>query len=188
LPNANYTSEEKELLLQIARQAIEAALRGRPPVPPKELPAHLVEPGASFVTLTINGQLRGCIGALTAYRPLVEDVQGNAVAAALEDPRFPPLTTAELPRVRVELSILSPAEPLDYEGPEDLLRKLQPGVDGVVLERGWNRATFLPQVWEQLPDKEQFLGHLSRKAGLPVNGWRLPDVKVKTYHVEKFTE
>jgi AmmeMemoRadiSam system protein A len=135
-----------------------------------------------------KGDLRGCIGSLMAHRSLMEDVRHNALAAAFEDPRFSPVQVRELSNLVVEVSVLSAPEPLDFDGPDDLIRKLRPNVDGVLIERGWNRATFLPQVWEQIPDPEEFLGHLCRKAGLPANAWRWPDLQVSTYQVEMFEE
>ncbi|MFP4344082.1 MAG: AmmeMemoRadiSam system protein A [Anaerolineales bacterium] len=185
-----FTESEREKLLQIARDALQERLGNRRPqqLDLEALPDRLRQDGASFVTLTQQGQLRGCIGSLTAYRPLVVDVQENAVAAAFRDPRFPPLTAPELEKIRVEVSVLSKPQPLEHAGPEDLLSRLRPNVDGVVLERGWNRATFLPQVWEQLPQTEEFLSHLCYKAGLPSNAWQWPDVEISTYQVEKFKE
>ncbi len=184
------TVEERRILLRVAREAIGARLEGRPEprLDRAAIPASLWRPGASFVTLTIGGRLRGCIGSLQAYRPLVEDVQQNAIAAAFHDPRFPPLSRAEFDRVRIEVSILSEPKPLAFDGPEDLLRKLRPGVDGVVLHYRGRRATFLPQVWEQLPDGVDFLSNLAYKAGLPPDAWRWPGVQIETYQVEKFTE
>ncbi len=184
------TQEERRILLRVAREAIRSRLEGRPEprLDRTAIPPTLWKPGASFVTLTIGGRLRGCIGSLQAYRPLVEDVQQNAIAAAFHDPRFPPLTWAEFGRIEIEISILSEPQPLAFEGPEELLRKLRPGVDGVVLHYRGRRATFLPQVWEQLPDPRDFLGNLAYKAGLPPDAWRWPGVQIETYQVEKFTE
>ncbi|MBN1261418.1 MAG: AmmeMemoRadiSam system protein A [Anaerolineae bacterium] len=181
---------EKALLLQIAREAIRARLEGRslPVLALQDLPSRLVAAGAAFVTLTLHGHLRGCIGSLIAHRPLVEDVQRHAVDAAFEDPRFSPLTDREYPELHIEISVLSAPKPLPYEDAGDLVRKLRPGIDGVILRRGWNRATFLPQVWEQLPEPETFLSNLCYKAGLPANAWRWPDVEVSVYQVEKFGE
>ncbi len=184
------TREEKIVLLRVAREAIRSRLERRPlPILERErIPPSLWRPGASFVTLTIDGRLRGCIGSLQAYRPLVEDVQQNAIAAAFHDPRFPPLTPQDFARVLIEISILSAPRPLAFESPEALVRKLRPGVDGVVLHYRGRRATFLPQVWEQLPDPIDFLGNLAYKAGLPPDAWRWPGVQIETYQVEKFTE
>lgn len=177
------------LLTGLARAAIARALGatcGEAPAPP-ERADWLREPGAVFVTLTQDGELRGCIGSLEAHRPLAEDLEENARAAALRDPRFAPLTAAELPRTRVEVSILSPAEPMRFADEQDALRQLRPGVDGVILEYGWHRATFLPQVWEQLPEAWQFVAHLKRKAGLSADFWS-DEVKLFRYTVEKFKE
>ncbi len=184
------TAEERQILLTLAREAIREALSdaAAPELALEQLPPRLQAKGAAFVTLTLDGQLRGCIGSLQAHRPLAADVQRHAVDAAFDDPRFPPLMDSEFPHLRIEISVLSEPQPVAYTDPQDLLQKLRPGVDGVVLERGWNRATFLPQVWEQLPEPEQFLGHLCQKAGLPANAWRWPDVKISLYQVEKFME
>jgi len=184
------TDEEKRRLLRIARDAIEQYLREGTASPPSlaSLPLRLREDGASFVTLTSHGTLRGCIGSLRALRPLAHDVHHNALAAAFQDPRFPPLRAQELGKIVVEVSVLSAPQPLDYEGPEDLLRKLRPHVDGVVLKRGLRRATFLPQVWEKISQPEVFLAQLCYKAGLPPETWRQSDVEILTYQVDKFSE
>lgn len=183
------TLEEKTTLLHLARETIQAALNHKSKALSLEtLPPNLQEEGAAFVTLTLHGNLRGCIGSLVAHRPLALDIQQNALAAAFEDPRFPPVSEKELAFLEIEISVLSPSLPLSFESPEDLLQKLQPEIDGVVLAHGYHRATFLPQVWEQLPDPEEFLGHLCWKAGLPANAWRWPDIEISTYHVEKFEE
>lgn len=139
--------------------------------------------GASFVTLTLEGDLRGCIGSLEAHRPLIDDVKANAQAAAFEDPRFQPLTAAELEQVEVEVSVLSPPKPLPGGLSEDqVIEALTPGVDGVVLRYGPYRATYLPQVWDQLPDPRTFLATLKNKAGLPSDFWA-PEMQVETYRV-----
>ncbi len=184
------SSENREYLLRLAREAIASHLRGeRPPsVDQDTLPEPLARDGASFVTLTKNGKLRGCIGSLEPRRPLALDVRENAIGAASQDPRFPPVQISERQDLHIEISVLSPARPLAYEDGEDLVAKLRPGVDGVVIERGWNRATFLPQVWEKLPDPYQFLEHLCRKAYLPTDSYNRPGLDVYTYQVEKFEE
>lgn len=184
------TAEEKQTLLRLAREAIREALSdaSMPEIALETLPLRLRENGAAFVTLTLDGQLRGCIGSLSAHRPLVLDVQRHAVDAAFDDPRFPPLTDLEFAPLRIEISVLSEPQPLFYADPDDLLRKLRPEIDGVILERGWNRGTFLPQVWEQLPEPEVFLSHLCQKAGLPSNAWKWPDIRISLYKVEKFME
>lgn len=152
------------------------------------LPAALQEHGASFVTLTKSGQLRGCIGTLEAYQPLAQDVQQRAVQAAVEDPRFNPVTPAELPSLEIEISRLTQPEPLLYENPTDLLHLLRPSVDGVILADGYRRATFLPQVWEQLPDAEEFLSHLCLKMGARANLWQTKLLDVQIYQVQEFKQ
>jgi AmmeMemoRadiSam system protein A len=184
------TDEEKRFLLRLARESIEHAVRGEKlsPLNQESLTPHLSENGASFVTLTINGQLRGCIGALEAYQPLVDDVREHAVAAALQDPRFPQLDESELKQIHIEVSRLTAPLPLLYSSPEDLLARLNPHVDGVILRDGFRRATFLPQVWEQLPDAEGFLSHLCAKMGARANLWRDTKLQVHVYQVEEFHE
>ena len=180
-------------LVAIARDEIARALeRPGPPISPREGPEEGVEPawlapGAAFVTLTRGGVLRGCIGSLEAHRPLLEDVRANACAAAFRDPRFPPLTLAELPEIEVEVSILSPPRPLAVASEAEAWERLRPHQDGVVLSFGRHRATFLPQVWESLPEPRVFLAHLKQKAGLPPGFWH-PDVRLETYSVEKLKE
>lgn len=185
------TEQEQDYLLNLARQVIESALQGnkRISLPEEGRTPRLQEPGASFVTLhTAQGALRGCIGTLTAHRPLAEDVRHNALAAAFDDPRFPPLSETEAPDLGIEVSVLTPPEPLAFSGPDELVQKLRPRIDGVFLEHGWHRGTFLPQVWEHLPEPEEFLRHLALKAHLPANAWRWPDIKISTYQVQKFGE
>lgn len=184
------TPDERQILLRLAREAIEAAVRGQklPPLDLDSLPAALKENGASFVTLTHNGELRGCVGALEPYQPLAEDVREHAIAAALEDYRFFPLQPEELPGIEIEISRLSLPEDLDYETPAHLLKRLRPGIDGVTLFDGWRKATFLPQVWEKLPDPADFLDHLCDKMGAPPNLWRRKKLRVQTYQVEEFHE
>jgi len=185
------TPDEKRTLLRLARQALELGVRGEelPPLDWDSLTPALRADGASFVTLTTRGgELRGCIGALEASQPLAEDVRERAVAAALSDPRFPSVQTGELRAIRVEVSRLTAPVPLDYSSPEDLLAKLRPGVDGVVLRDGLRRATFLPQVWEKLPRAEDFLGNLCQKMGAASDLWRRKHPVILTYQVEEFHE
>jgi AmmeMemoRadiSam system protein A len=182
--------QDRLYLLELARETIALATQGWEPSP-VELDAvseDLRRDGASFVTLTKYGALRGCIGSLEPRRPLVLDVRENAVSAAFHDPRFPPVSSEELDDLHVEISVLSLPEPLSYNGPDDLIARLCPGVDGLVIEQGWNRATFLPQVWEKLPDPHEFLQHLCLKAYLPADAYRRPGLDVYTYQVEKFEE
>ncbi|MEJ2344740.1 MAG: AmmeMemoRadiSam system protein A [Gammaproteobacteria bacterium] len=163
----------RDLLLQLARQAIQHGLTHSEPmaVEPQDYPAPLREPRACFVTLQLDGQLRGCIGSLEAFQPLVADLAANAHAAAFHDPRFPPLTSPEFDRLSIHISILSPPEPLAFADEQDLLEQIRPGVDGLVLSADGHRGTFLPSVWESLSDPRQFVNQLKRKAGLPPDYW-----------------
>ncbi len=184
------TDEEQKTLLHLAREAMEDAVKGRtlPPLDMKSLTPQLRENGASFITLTIDDDLRGCIGALEAYQPLAEDVREHAVAAALHDPRFPPVRENELSRIKLEVSRLTAPHPLEYASSEDLLKKLRPHVDGVILKDDFRRATFLPQVWEKIPDPAEFLSHLCQKMGAKPNLWREAKLQVHVYQVEEFRE
>lgn len=184
------TPEERSLLLRLARQALEAAVCGERLIPLKlvEFPLHLTQPGASFVTLTRHGELRGCVGTLEACEPLAEDVREHAKAAALQDYRFPPVQPEELPEIEIEISCLTPPVPLDYHCPEELLTLLHPGIDGVVLRDGIRRATFLPQVWEKIPDPSNFLSYLCQKMGADSSLWQYKKLQVFTYRVEEFHE
>lgn len=173
------------VLLPIARAAISNAV-GQPRVAAAGA-AWLREPGATFVTLKQGGALRGCIGTLQPHRPLLQDVKSNAVAAALHDSRFAPLSAPELAGLRVEVSLLSAPSPLAAASEDDLLSQLRPGVDGVTLHWGAHRSTFLPQVWEQLPEPREFLSHLKRKAGLPAAFWH-EQLRMERYTVRKWAE
>ncbi|HMM75356.1 MAG TPA: AmmeMemoRadiSam system protein B [Gammaproteobacteria bacterium] len=177
-------------LVELARDAIDAAVGGAAPRRrPRErgIDARLDAAGAVFVTLKQDGRLRGCIGSLEASRPLREDVAANAIAAALEDPRFAPLAAHELAQVSVEVSLLSAPEAMLVSSEAEALAALRPGRDGIVLTHGVYRATFLPQVWAQLPTPREFLAQLKRKAGLPVDFWT-PDMKLARYGVRKWSE
>ena len=178
--------ERSAIVLRIARAAIEHTLGvgAQVRLPPEPW---LEAPGCSFVTLRRGGDLRGCIGSLEAHRPLGEDIAANAVAAALRDRRFPPVAAFELPSLAVEVSLLQPSEPLTCTDEDDALRQLRPGIDGLVIEYGSSRATFLPQVWENLPDTPMFLRELKRKAGLPAGFWHA-DLRLRRYGVEKHCE
>lgn len=177
--------DKGEILLAVARAAISSALGV--PQTADETATWLTEPGACFVTLTQRGQLRGCIGSLEAHRSLLADVKSNAVSAALYDTRFMPLTADELDITHIEISQLTPTEPMAFQDEADALSRLRPDVDGVVFEYGRHRSTFLPQVWEQLPDPHQFMAHLKRKAGLPDDFWD-DGVKLSRYSVTKYEE
>ncbi len=184
------TLADKQILLRLARQALELGVRGEklPPLDRDSFSPQLRADGASFVTLTVQGALRGCIGALEAYQPLFEDVREHAIAAALSDYRFPPVQASELEGIHIEVSRLTAPVQLEYDGPEDLVDQLRSGVDGVILRDGNRRATFLPQVWEQLPGADDFLGHLCSKMGAASDLWRRKHLDVQTYQVEEFHE
>jgi len=142
-------------------------------------------PGASFVTLRLDGELRGCIGSVDARRVLGDDVDANARAAAYRDPRFPPVTAGERLRLGIEVSVLSPRAPVPAASESDAVALLRPGIDGVCFEFHDLSATFLPQVWDGIPDPIEFLGELRRKAGLPPRFWHA-DVRLSRYTVEKY--
>ena len=184
------TEEEGRCLLSVARQTIQQKLfssenqgSSESQVSPK-----FSERRGTFVTLTIDGGLRGCIGHIIPEETLLEGIRVNAINAAFRDPRFRPLSTKEWERVKIEISILTEPKPLPYLDSEDLLEKLRPGVDGVIIKKGFHQATFLPQVWEQLPDKKEFLTHLCLKAGLETDSWKREKLEVSTYQVQAFEE
>jgi len=178
-------NENGIILLRIARAAI--ASRFGLWFDYRDDAAFLHEQRASFVTLTKSGHLRGCIGSLQPHRRLLDDVRANAQAAAFRDPRFQPLSAAEYNETAVEVSLLSPLSTMQVRDEQDALAQLRPGVDGIVLHCGQHRGTFLPQVWESLPDPRRFLGELKRKAGLSTDFWS-DSVRLYRYHVDKFTE
>jgi uncharacterized protein len=184
------TMEEQKTLLRLAREALQRGVKGEklPALDESVLTPRLREPDATFVTLIVGGQLRGCIGALEPYQPLAQDVREHAVAAALEDPRFPPVHERELSDIEIEVSRLTRPVPLDYKDPIDLLSKLRPHVDGVILRDTFRRATFLPQVWEKIPDPVEFLNNLCYKMGASEDLWRKKHLDVLTYQVEEFRE
>ncbi|MBS1237096.1 MAG: hypothetical protein H6R37_340 [Deltaproteobacteria bacterium] len=184
------TEEEGKHLVETARKTIQKALfnpkdRSEPDSPssPK-----FQERRGTFVTLTINGALRGCIGHIIPQESLIEGVRVNAMNAAFRDPRFSPLSQNEFEKIRVEVSILTEPKPLPYTDANDLLAKLRPGTDGLILRRGYHQATFLPQVWEQLPNRKDFLTHLCLKAGLAGDAWAHDKLEVHTYQVQAFEE
>jgi AmmeMemoRadiSam system protein A len=183
---------EKRLLLRLAREALEAHLSGRSPSLVEEtlLTPAVREEAPCFVTLTQGGSLRGCIlDSFAAHEPIYKNVQRNVVLAATADPRFPPVRAAELGSLTIEISILGSPCPLEFQDPDDLIRKLSPGIDGVILTTTYGTSTFLPQVWEQLPDPQVFLGELCRKHGAPSDTWRTSAlVRVEVYQVNHFSE
>lgn len=178
-----------KILLPIARSSISEALgQEHESIDDSIVNATwLQQKAACFVTLTQQEQLRGCIGTLEAHRPLLDDVRHNARAAAFQDPRFSPLTSDELDRTEIEISLLSPMQAMNFSDESEALKQLQPGIDGLVFEFDRYRSTFLPQVWEQLPDVTEFIAHLKQKAGLPTDFWA-DDVKLYRYNVSKWKE
>jgi len=184
------TFEERQILLNIARQALEAAVNQQHPprLDLAAMPPALRQLGAAFVTLTIGGRLRGCIGALEAQLPLAEDVAEHAVAAGIHDYRFNPVRPEELSRIKIEVSRLTSPVALPYKDPQELVSLLRPHVDGVVLRDGFKKSTFLPQVWEKLPDPHEFLSHLCAKMGAPEDTWQRKPLEVSIYQVEEFHE
>ena len=187
----NLTEEGKHLLF-VARKTIQEALLEKnakepSPSPSLESPKYLERRG-TFVTLTLDGALRGCIGHIIPQESLIEGVRVNAVNAALHDPRFRPVSSNELPRIKIEVSILTAPEPLAFSDANDLAMKLRPGIDGVIIKKNFRQATFLPQVWEQLHDKNTFLRQLCLKAGLDGDAWRKESIDVYIYQVQAFEE
>jgi AmmeMemoRadiSam system protein A len=190
MSTSNLSLEERKILLELARKSIELAANGEPIVQLDltEYPPRLSKPGASFVTLTQGGKLRGCIGTLDSYQPLVQDVYEHARAAALEDYRFLPVKSDEVDKLSIEISCLSEPEPFIYNEPEELIAKLRPGIDGVVIRDGLRRATFLPQVWVKIPNPEMFLSNLCLKLGGPEDLWKSTKLEVSIYQVEEIEE
>lgn len=185
----NINEQEQDQLLTLARDSIAYGLEhGRPITPTtSEYDENLQQMAACFVTLTMAHNLRGCIGHLSAIQPLFEDVAENAFSAAFKDPRFPQLRDDEFSRMEIEISILTPSTPMQFTDEADLLNQIEEGVDGLILEDGYNRGTFLPTVWESLPAKQDFWKHLKMKAGLPVSHWS-DTLKVSRYHTISFSE
>lgn len=179
------TRDLQERLLELAKASIRHGLQtGKPlPVNLADYPLELRTPCATFVTLHLNHNLRGCVGILEAQKPLAQDVADNAFAAAFRDSRFSPLDASEFGQLGIHLSLLSAPEPIEFVSEQDLLDRLQPGVDGLILEEGMRRATFLPSVWESLPKKQDFLQHLKVKAGLPPGYWS-DKLKFSRYRVD----
>ncbi len=187
----NLTEDDKKFLLDLARTSIRYYLTKdrRLELDPADVPSkELVEDGACFVTLHKGDELRGCIGTLEAHRPLFTDVIENAVSSAVGDPRFPQLILPELELVTISISVLTKPKPLSVSSPEDLMKKIVPKKHGLILKRGVASATFLPVVWEQLPEKEEFLAHLSVKAGLAPDGWKDPETEFLVYEAIEFSE
>ncbi len=188
-PTSRFSPEERRDLLQLAMDSIQHGLAtGRAlEININSFPESLREQLACFVTLNRNSMLRGCIGHLEAQQPLVKDVAENAFAAAFRDPRFPALTEPELAGLEIHISILSPSDPIEFSSEQDLINQIRPGIDGLILDHHGRRGTFLPSVWESLPDAPSFLRHLKLKAGLSADFWS-DDVRVLRYTTESFTD
>ena len=184
IQNLKLNTEDKKFLLELAREAIEAKLESREVRIPETIPENLQEKRGAFVTLTIDGKLRGCIGHLLPTQALYQDVIENARAAAFDDPRFAPLTADEFQRIKIEISALDLPQKFASKSPQDLLNFLAKNRPGVILKKGQHRATFLPQVWEDLPEPAEFLSHLCLKAGLPPDEWAR-GVEIETYRVTR---
>ena len=184
------TEEEGKHLVETARKTIQEALFNVKEKSDQEAstPSKFLERRGTFVTLTLNGALRGCIGHIIPQESLIEGVRVNAMNAAFRDPRFRPLSKPEFEKIKVEVSILTAPKPLPYTDANDLLAKLRPGIDGLIVRQGYHQATFLPQVWEQLPGKKDFLSHLCLKAGLAGDAWLHDPLEVHTYQVQAFEE
>ena len=185
------TPADIETLFSIAREALRRStlhhdMRWLPDL--DRFPQHLRQPAATFVTLHTDGKLHGCIGSVEPRLPLAWDVAKNAIAAAHHDPRFPPLRPDELDRTEVEISILSPLQELPYRSFEELMAQVRPGVDGVMVERGWQRGLLLPQVWEDIPEPRRFLEHVALKAGAGPEIYLDPKTKVYVFQVHSFTQ
>lgn len=191
---AQLTDEQGQTLVKLARLTLMRELRVTVPAGEAEsLESKLKDPvlqrhSGTFVTLKIDGRLRGCIGSLSTAESIVDGIRHNAVNAAMRDPRFAPLSADELQDVDIEVSVLTPPRPLDFQGPRDLLSRLQVGKDGVIIRKGMASATFLPQVWEQLPRPEDFLSQLCLKAGLSAGAWKEDGLDVQIYRVQYFEE
>ncbi len=183
-----YTIQEGQTLLEHARRTIALRLGRNQMSEARESSPVFQQQGATFVTLKKRGQLRGCIGNLEPVGTIWEGIRENALNAAFHDHRFSPLKPEEFDEVHIDISLLTPATSLDYMDAQDLLLKLRPGRDGVILSKGTARATFLPQVWQQLPRPEDFLGQLCRKAGLHETAWRDMHPAIKVYQVQCFAE
>jgi len=184
------TEEEGKHLVEMARKTIEKALfnpKNKNEPDPVKFPKFQERRG-TFVTITMNGALRGCIGHIIPQESLVESIRVNAMNAAFRDPRFRPLSQSEFEKIKIEVSILTEPTPLAYTDANDLLGKLKPGTDGLIIRKGYHQATFLPQVWEQLPNKKEFLTHLCLKAGLAGDAWVNEALEVYTYQVQAFEE
>jgi len=186
----NLNDQEGKYLLEVARKTIRQELfKDKPATQGDEMSSpKFSERRGTFVTLTINDNLRGCIGHIIPQETLLEGIKENAINAAFKDPRFNPLSKKEWDDIKIEISILTDPRPLEYSDADDLLNKVRPNIDGVIIKKGYYQATFLPQVWEQLPDKKEFFTHLCLKAGMDGNEWKKGKLEVYIYQVQAFEE
>ncbi|MFH1102331.1 MAG: AmmeMemoRadiSam system protein A [Pseudomonadota bacterium] len=186
---SHLTDSDKKALLTLARSVIAAELvRGKKPIQPEKLSEEMTRKRGCFVSLHKTGDLRGCIGTIEPIVPVIRGIEENAKNAAFHDPRFSPLRKEELDSVDIEISILTEPRVLVFKDSDDLKHQLKPGIHGVILSKGYQRATFLPQVWDQLSDTEDFLSELCRKAGMGRSCWKTGGVTVSVYEVENFSE
>ena len=182
------TDEDRKSLLRLARTAIEAEIKVGSKIQRPDITSGLKEKKGCFVTLHKDGILRGCIGTIEPMQTLIFNVEENALNAAFHDPRFPAVVIDELPTIDIEISVLTVPKKLDFKDGEDLIKKLKPKIHGVILSQGWQSATFLPQVWEQLPESKDFLNHLCQKGGMGRECWKDRKTTVKVYMAEYFSE
>lgn len=182
--------KQQKFLLQIARKTLEEYLfsKNKLEISKKDIENQLIDRAATFVTLTINNELRGCIGNILPKQPLYIDVINNSLSAAFADPRFPALEVKDIDKVKIEISILSKPKRINYDDVTDLLKKIKPKIHGVIIQSNFHQATFLPQVWNELEKKEDFLTNLALKAGLSPNAWKDPEIEFFCYTVESFSE
>lgn len=190
MEESRFTLQERQYLLELARRSLCHTVTGQGPLIEDQalVPPNLTEPGACFVTLLKQGKVRGCIGSILPVEPLYQSVVRNAGKAAVRDPRFENVEEPELLQIHLEISVLSVPKQLEYDAPDELLSQLQPGIDGVVVRLGRREATYLPQVWAKVPEKEEFLGQLCKKARLSASAWKRRKTTVMTYQVESFEE
>jgi uncharacterized protein len=183
------TESEKLTALRLARNAIESELLRSPLGRKDQLTPLFSEEGAVFVTIkTKEGALRGCVGSLIAHRSLYDDIIENSLSSAFKDPRFPPLNITELPFIKIEISLLKTPSELNYSGADDLLNKIVPNEDGLIIKYEDAQATFLPSVWEEISQKEEFISRLCQKAGLEADFWKSGKLEIYVYKAEKFSE
>jgi AmmeMemoRadiSam system protein A len=189
-PPRLFSAAQHDDMLHLARSTLNAVRNksANDPTPRTKDDPLLEQPRGCFVTLKLHGRLRGCMGNITPSEPLAKAIVSNTRLAALRDPRFEPVSRAEIPEIEIEISVLTQPTPVAFESSEELLEKITPGKDGILLQIGNKSATYLPQVWEQLPDKVEFFNSLAEKAGCPAAAWHDKNTKVFTYQVESFKE